>query len=59
MKQRNVGYIPTLTRDLAQFAYETTPAFFTDPFFVRHIGHYSREMAILSDPALPAGPRKR
>jgi hypothetical protein len=52
IKQRNVGYIPTFTRDLAQFVYETTPAFFTDPFFVRHIGDYRREVTALSDPAL-------
>jgi imidazolonepropionase-like amidohydrolase len=52
IKQRNVGYIPTFTRDLAQFVYEATPAFFTDPFFVRHIDDYRREMTTLSDPAL-------
>ena len=52
IKQRNVGYIPTFTRDLAQFVYEATPAFFTDPFFVRHINEYRRDMTTLSDPAL-------
>jgi imidazolonepropionase-like amidohydrolase len=52
IKQRNVGYIPTFTRDLAQFLYEATPAFLTDPFFVRHIDDYRREMTTLSDPAL-------
>ena len=52
IKQRNIGYIPTLTRDLAQFVYETTPPFFKDPFFLRHIDAYKREMAILTDPAL-------
>ena len=35
LKQRNVGYIPTLTRDLSVFVYQTTPAFFSDPFFLR------------------------
>ena len=52
IKQPNVGYIPTFTRDLAQFVYEATPAFFTDPFFVRHIDDYRREMTTLNDPAL-------
>lgn len=52
MKRRNVGYIPTFTRDLAQFVYESTPPFFTDPFFNRHIDVYKREMTMLRDPAL-------
>ena len=52
IKQRNIGYIPTLTRDLAQFVYETTPPYFKDPFFLRHIDAFKREMAILTDPAL-------
>ena len=34
LKRRNVGYIPTLTRDVAVFEFETTPAYFSDPFFV-------------------------
>ena len=52
VKRRNVGYIPTLTRDLAQFVYETTPAFFKDPFFLRHVDAYRREMTLLTDSAL-------
>lgn len=52
LKRRNVGYIPTLTRDLAQFVYEATPAFFTDAFFLRHVDVYRREMTVLNDPAL-------
>lgn len=35
MKARNVPYAPTLTRELSTFVYERTPAFFTDPFFLR------------------------
>ena len=35
MKARNVPYCPTLTRDLSTFVYESTPAFFSDPFFLR------------------------
>ncbi len=52
LKRRNVGYIPTLTRDLSVFVYETTPEFFTDPFFLRHIASYRTQMTQLSDPAL-------
>ena len=51
IKRRNVGYIPTLTRDLAVFTYETTPAFFNDPFFLRHVDAYRGEMNEIKDPA--------
>jgi imidazolonepropionase-like amidohydrolase len=35
MKARNVPYCPTLTRELSTFVYESSPAFFADPFFLR------------------------
>jgi len=35
MKARDVPYCPTLTRELSTFVYESTPAFFSDPFFQR------------------------
>jgi imidazolonepropionase-like amidohydrolase len=35
LKQRNVPYCPTLTRELSTFVYEDTPGFFRDPFFLR------------------------
>jgi imidazolonepropionase-like amidohydrolase len=35
MKARDVPYCPTLTRELSTFVYESTPAFFSDPFFLR------------------------
>jgi imidazolonepropionase-like amidohydrolase len=54
LKRRNVGYIPTLTRDLSVFVYETTPAFFSDPFFLRHAADYATDVKRLSDPALQA-----
>ncbi len=50
INRRNVGYVPTLTRDLALIVYETTPAFFSDPFFLRGVNAYRREMTLLSDP---------
>jgi imidazolonepropionase-like amidohydrolase len=52
VKRRNVGYIPTFTRDLAQYVYETTPAFLKDPFFLRHIDVYRKEVTEVNDPAL-------
>ncbi len=36
MKSRNVCLIPTLMREVSTFAYDTTPAFFSDPLFLRH-----------------------
>jgi imidazolonepropionase-like amidohydrolase len=57
LKRRSVGYIPTLTRDLSVFVYETTPPFFDDPFFLRHAAEYGADMKRLSDPALQAKTR--
>jgi imidazolonepropionase-like amidohydrolase len=51
LKRRNVGYIPTLTRDLSVFVYETTPPFFSDPFFLRHMTEYRPQMVQVSAPA--------
>jgi len=50
MKKRNVGYIPTLTRDLSLIVYETTPAFFKDPFFLRGISVFGEQVELLSTP---------
>jgi len=51
MKERNVPYIATFTRDLAQFVYEETPDFLNDPFFLRRIDAYRPQMTMLIDPA--------
>ena len=53
IKARDVEYIPTLTRDIATFVYESTPPYFSDPFFTRHIpsSYYRDEMSKLRDPA--------
>ena len=48
----DVGYIPTLTRCLSVFLYETTPAFFDDPFFLRGAGAYRADMEEIRDPAV-------
>jgi imidazolonepropionase-like amidohydrolase len=54
IRRRNVGYTPTFTRDLARFVYESTPDFFQDPFFLRHIDAYRDEVTSLSTPARQA-----
>ncbi|HYR89969.1 MAG TPA: amidohydrolase family protein [Terriglobia bacterium] len=51
LKRRNIGYIPTLTRDLSVFVYETRPAFFDEPFFRKGIALYDEEVGPLSRPA--------
>lgn len=53
MRTRGVGYIPTLTRDLSVFVYESTPDFFDNPFFTREES-YRAAVARLSDPAAQA-----
>ncbi|MCB1665567.1 MAG: amidohydrolase family protein [Pseudomonadales bacterium] len=37
LKQRDVCYTPTLTRELSTYVYEGEPAFFSDPFFTREV----------------------
>ena len=51
MKQRNVGYVPTLTREVSVYVYESTPDFFKDPFFLRGISLFRDHMNIVSTPA--------
>jgi len=56
MKNRAVPYCPTLTRELSTFVYESTPAFFADPFFLREA---DREVvAQLQEPARQEAMRK-
>ena len=58
MKARDVPYIPTLTRDLAVFIYEETPAFLEDPFFLRGVSLYSEEIPTLTSPEYQQGIRE-
>jgi imidazolonepropionase-like amidohydrolase len=51
LKRRNVAYIPTLTRDLAVFEFETTPVYLGEPFFQRGIAVFKNDVAIVNDPA--------
>jgi imidazolonepropionase-like amidohydrolase len=49
VKQRDVPYCPTLTRELSTFVYEDMPPFFRDPFFLR--GADPAVIAQLKEPA--------
>lgn len=49
MKDRSIPYIPTLTRELSTFVYESKPAFFSDPFFLRDANQHV--VAQLQEPA--------
>lgn len=53
IKANGVGYIPTLTRDLSVFVYESTPSFVTDPFFTKEEA-YRAALAPLLDPEAQA-----
>ena len=56
MKKRNIGYCPTLTREISTFVYESTPAFFSDPFF---LGEADRDVvAQLQEPQRQEAMRK-
>ena len=57
MVRSRVGYIPTLTRNLSLFLYESTPAFFTDAFFLRGETAYRADMARVQDPDYQASVR--
>lgn len=48
MKERNVCYCPTLTRELSTFVYESTPEWFSDPFFSKE--YDSATIQPLKDP---------
>jgi imidazolonepropionase-like amidohydrolase len=36
LTERDVCYVPTLMREVSTYVYETTPAFFDDPFFLKY-----------------------
>src|SRR6266550_3060274 len=52
MKEKHVSYIPTLTRDLSVFVYETTPDFLKEPFFQRGMPLYKEQVPIVTSPEL-------
>lgn len=49
--RQDVGYIPTLTRNLSLFLYESVPSFFGDPFFVRASASYKTDMELIQNRA--------
>jgi imidazolonepropionase-like amidohydrolase len=49
LKEKKIGYCPTLTREVSAFVFENTPAFFSDPFFTRE--YDSITIKPLKDPA--------
>jgi imidazolonepropionase-like amidohydrolase len=55
MKSRQAAYVPTLTRELSTFVYESTPAFFDDPFFLKEAD--PAVIAQLREPARQAAMR--
>ena len=58
MKRKNVGYIPTLTRDFSLVVYDRVPAFFKDPFFLRGIAVYGEQVEMISQPGYQEEVRK-
>jgi len=52
LKRRNVAYIPTLTRDVAVFEFESTPAYVSDPFFTRGLAVYRTDLDEVKNPAV-------
>jgi len=48
MKSMGAVYCPTLMREVSTFVYESTPAFFQDPFFLSHAD--SSTLSLLKDP---------
>ena len=55
-KERDVCVVPTLTREVSTFVYESTPAWFTDEFFLRHADKATVDQ--LRDPRRQADTRK-
>lgn len=56
MKTKQAAYIPTLTREISTFVYESTPAFFSDPFFLNEAD--PAVVAQLEEPARQAAMRE-
>jgi len=56
MKKRDIPYCPTLTREISTFIYESKPAFFSDPFFLREADH--EVVAQLQEPQRQEAMRK-
>jgi imidazolonepropionase-like amidohydrolase len=49
LKRRDVCYCPTLMREVSTYVYESTPAWFSDPLFLKHID--AKTVETLKQPA--------
>jgi len=56
LKRRNVAVIPTLSKEVWAYVYESKPDFFSDPFFLRHADR--KQMAVVTEPAFMEEVRK-
>ena len=52
LKRRDVCYCPTLMREVSTFVYESTPAWFSDPLFLKHAD--AKAVEALKEPARQA-----
>ena len=50
LKRREIGHIPTLTRDLSVFQYTSVPDYLTDPFFLRGESLFRPQIERVKDP---------
>jgi len=50
LKAKNVGYIPTLTRDVAVFEFESGPTYVKEPFFQKGIATFRFDLKEVSAP---------
>jgi len=56
LKRRGVCYCPTLMREVSTFVYESTPPWFSDPLFLKHVD--AKVVDQLKDPARQEQMRK-
>jgi imidazolonepropionase-like amidohydrolase len=56
LKSRGICVCPTLMREVSTFVYESTPDFFSDPFFLKHAD--MKQVEQLKTPASQAAMRK-
>jgi imidazolonepropionase-like amidohydrolase len=49
VKARDVCYIPTLTREVSTFVYESEPEFFSDPFFLKEVDSETLEELMMPE----------
>ena len=50
LKARSIGLVPTLTREVSVFAYESIPDFVDDPFFLKGVTFTRDQLERIQDP---------